>query len=220
MHESPQAPASKVRKPVRAAALIITGVFLAVIAQPLASVAATLITSADIRNGAVRSIDLNDGGVRSVDIDNGTVRSKDVANGSLQPGDFAANSLPYPGRLPSGKTVRGVYSMSGTADAASDYGSSPISFGWMLPAAPTAHFIEEGDAAPADCPGTAEMPAARPGHLCIYEGTMTNLAVRGFQDPITASSGDFVRRYGAEVSGRAAAAGDYWTSGSWAVTAP
>jgi hypothetical protein len=86
--------------------------------------------------------------------------------------------------------------------------------------APTAHFVGVGTVAPSQCPGTVAAPAATAGHLCIYEGQKTNIAVDTFQDPVTGSTGSVVRPWGAEVAARSTGAGDFVTAGSWAVTAP
>jgi hypothetical protein len=127
---------------------------------------------------------------------------------------------PFPGTLPSGATVRGSYAVVGTAAAHLDAAGDSISFGFSLGAAPTAHFIPAAGPTDLNCPGTPAAPQANPGHLCIYEGTRSNIFVAGFQDPVTLSSGSVVRPYGAEVGARADVAGDFWTVGSWAVTAP
>jgi Collagen triple helix repeat (20 copies) len=127
---------------------------------------------------------------------------------------------PFPGTLPSGATVRGSYAVVGTAAAHLDAAGDSISFGFSLGAAPTAHFIPAAGPTDLTCPGTPAAPQANPGHLCIYEGTRSNIFVAGFQDPVTLSSGSVVRPYGAEVGARADVAGDFWTVGAWAVTAP
>jgi hypothetical protein len=116
--------------------------------------------------------------------------------------------------------VRGGYAVFGTATASGALAGDQISFGFELSAAPTAHFIASGATPPAACPGTAALPQASPGNLCIYEGTDANVAARGFQDPVTLATGATVRPWGAEVGAVSAAAGNFYTAGSWAVTAP
>lgn len=126
---------------------------------------------------------------------------------------------PFVDTLPSGKSETGAYVMRGTAAAASSRGGADISFSIPLAAAPTAHFLNAGDAPTADCPGTPVAPTASPGHLCIYEGFVSNMSL-GFQDPVTAATGGIIRPYGAVVVGTSTAAGNFISSGGWAVTAP
>jgi hypothetical protein len=127
---------------------------------------------------------------------------------------------PFPGTLPSGATVRGAYSVGGTAAANNNFFSDAISFGFVLASAPTPHFIPLAGPTSPDCPGSAATPEANPGHLCIYEGSRVNVGVAGFNDPVTGASGSTVRPWGAEVGARSSAAGDLMERGSWAVTAP
>ena len=126
----------------------------------------------------------------------------------------------FPGLLPSGATLRGAYAVFGTASSSGALAGDQISFGFELSAAPTAHFINSGATPPAACPGTAAQPEAAPGNLCIYEGTVANVGARTFQDPVTLLTGSTVRAWGAEVGAVSAAAGNFYTAGSWAVTAP
>jgi hypothetical protein len=128
---------------------------------------------------------------------------------------------PFPGLLPTGKTVRGAYSVSGTAPAAGSLAIDSISFGFVLAAAPTDHFIAAAGPADARCPGTAAAPEASPGHLCIYEAKRSNVGGAGSIDPVTGTgTSGSVRAYGAAVLAKAAAGGTFFSLGSWAVTAP
>ena len=57
----------------------------------------------------------------------------------------------------------------------------PISFPIPLAAdieGANVHVVGESGTPPAECPGTADAPAADPGHLCIYAGNDPN----GFAD--------------------------------------
>jgi|SRR6478609_539093 len=131
-------------------------------------------------------------------------------------GDAGA-AAPVGGLLPSHKTVIGVFAFGASGGIPRDsinYG------GYVLPAAPQAHYIEIGDAIPAGCTGgSAANPKANPGNLCIYEaffegGLSSN---RGFFDPITDSTVS-VRAFGAGVYGECTTA--CFVDGSWAVTSP
>jgi hypothetical protein len=121
---------------------------------------------------------------------------------------------PFPGTLPSGQTIRGVWVALNQATAVSEETQVPISFGFQLASAPTRHYINVGAAAPPECPGSGANPQAQAGHLCLYETFNSNVtANRGVQavsDP----------KSGAEVFIHATAAGEYFTFGSWAVTSP
>jgi hypothetical protein len=126
---------------------------------------------------------------------------------------------PFPGVLPSGETVRGYYYAGGTAAAAEGFTTDSIAFGYQLAAAPQPHFIRSGNTAPAQCPGSAQAPQAQPGHLCVYEGSAVNADARNtttFVDPFDETA----LGVGAGVFVRASAAGDFFTQGTWAVTAP
>lgn len=125
------------------------------------------------------------------------------------------------GTLPSGQTLRGSYVAEGTAAASDAVAAGEISFGVELSSTPNAHFIKVGDSGGSSCPGNAASPSATAGNLCIYEGQNTNAkSSRTYADPVTLSLGSTVRPWGAAVVVRASAAGDFSTSGSWAVTAP
>lgn len=127
---------------------------------------------------------------------------------------------PFVSTLPSGKTLTGAFANIGHATAATQRIGSAITFAFPLAAAPTAHFIGKGTTPPAQCPGTAADPKAAAGNLCIYEGVASNVGVQSFEDPVTGATGSTTRVFGIEVVGFSSAAGDYDSSGSWAVTAP
>ncbi|HET6657183.1 MAG TPA: hypothetical protein VFG61_04725 [Gaiellaceae bacterium] len=126
------------------------------------------------------------------------------------------------GKIPAGRTIRGTYSIDGTAAAVSDDDSTDISFGWTLADAPIAHFIAEGATPPASCPGNAANPRAAKGHLCVYEADQTNAdgGTRAVYDPVTYVAGIAnTHGFGVYMYG-AAATGFYTSHGSWAVTTP
>ena len=124
--------------------------------------------------------------------------------------------LPGQRNLRPGKTVRGAYQMGGTADAAFELAASEISFGWRFAAAPIPHFIRLGRTPPPACPGTIRAPAARRGHLCVYEDFNDNAGARH----VTTGKGDRTTyRVGAALFVRSLAAGDFFSEGTWAATA-
>ena len=54
--------------------------------------------------------------------------------------------------------------------------NTSVSFVYALAAAPAVHFVRQGTAAPAQCPGNATFPQATAGNLCVYETERLNTA--------------------------------------------
>lgn len=120
------------------------------------------------------------------------------------------------GRPPAGTTLRGTYAMGGSAGTVGDLAISEIAFGYTLGAAPIAHFIEFGATPPTACPGSATSPQAAPGHLCIYESEQVAAGLRDTNGP----GGDgSTYSFGTRIFIRSAAAGDFYSMGTWATTA-
>jgi hypothetical protein len=133
----------------------------------------------------------------------------------------AVSEAAYPnnGVVP-GTTMRGVYGIDFEAQDAFDAGVDSLSFGFTLAAAPTGHFIAEGGTPPAECPGTATMPEADPGHLCVYEteGTNWNSVCITRNSPSWACH--LTDSYGAGLYFDSTSTGRTFSVGTWAVTAP
>jgi len=126
---------------------------------------------------------------------------------------------PLPATLPSGKTLTGAFGMRGDAAAGSEAVEDGISFQFPLASSPTVHVIAPSDTPPAECPGTSLAPAAMPGQLCIFFGFDSgNISTFSFYS--AADGGSSIFTHGAVPYIRAAAAGYYESSGTWAVTAP
>lgn len=119
--------------------------------------------------------------------------------------------------LPSGSTMRGAFVAWNGNSAAGEYTITGVAYVFNLSAAATPHFIAQGTAPPAGCPGTATTPQASPGHLCLYEVSGINREVR-----VCATSGACVvsSPWGFMVELRSPTAGSSYTYGAWAVTAP
>ena len=189
--------------------------------------------SGQLRPGAVAKTDIRANAVTSGKVKNFSLLAKDFKAGQLPAGAKGATGAAgaagpvgpkgdtgaYPTVLPSGQTLIGAFANIGNNTGNQRIGSA-ISFPIPLAAAPTAHFVNKGATAPAECPGSAATPRAAPGHLCIYEGVATNVSFQSFEDPVTAATGSTTRVFGVEVVGFSTASGDYQSSGSWAVTAP
>ena len=207
-------------------------------ATPLGQAASRLV----LPKNSVGAVQLKKSSVAGKKIAKNAVTSPKVKDGSLLAADFKAGQLPrgpqgpkgdpgpqgiqgqqgpagpYPNLLPSGKTVRGAYTISDTALNAGNTATTAISFGFQLSSAPTAHYIVPGGAN-ANCPGTAAAPQANPGHLCVYEGYRANILTGGFLDPLDWVGGT-IRPWGTQLWFSAAGAGNFRIAGSWAVTAP
>jgi hypothetical protein len=130
---------------------------------------------------------------------------------------------PFPdGNLPSGKTVRGNFFMSGDAAGADAEAVDSLSFVYTLAAAPAPHFITEGGASPPGCPGTADDPQAAPGQLCVYEkaaiGPVGTRDICGLG--IAGSTCPGSNRWGAGVYELSTGTGRFQSAGTWAVSAP
>lgn len=117
------------------------------------------------------------------------------------------------------KTIQGNYAAGLQAANTDDDGWDSISFGFELAAAPQEHFIPAGGAAPPQCPGSAVNPQAAPGHLCVYESVDFN---RGSVVIFSGTTGwtDEASKWGAGLWLIPAAAGNAYSYGTWAVTAP
>jgi hypothetical protein len=213
-------------------------------------------TSYGLATGSIGSREIENNSVRSKDIRANEVRSGDVRNFSLLERDFKTGELPagprgatgatgpqgatgptgatgaaFPtGNLPSGRTMKGVYSLGGRGI---DRGVAHISFPVQLAAAPSVAMtrldpLEPGNPSTALCPGSATNPLAAPGFLCIYEANRfgTGSGVPGLCDPagaICSNTGGagISRRWGVYIEFTPAVDnGNFGSNGTWAVTAP
>jgi hypothetical protein len=124
-----------------------------------------------------------------------------------------AKYAPYP------KVTRGVFHMTMTSGASGESAGADISYGVLLTAAPTAHYILLGDPVPPGCLGTPAAPDALPGNLCVFEaynfGSLSGAATRGVAS-ITAIGG-VANTMGAIVYGFTNGTGNGRAAGSWAM---
>lgn len=165
--------------------------------------------------------------ITSAKVRNGTLRPQDFASGTARRGVRGPEGPPGPaggvaGTLPSGKTLRGRWSVAGgnPDGAAGDIVSDSLSFGAQLPSAPTRVFVFGASPGGAQCPGTADAPEAAAGILCIYVEYQVNL--NNAIETIIATTTGVTSRQGAEIYivNQAATPGGFGARGSWAVTAP
>lgn len=145
---------------------------------------------------------------------------------------------PFPGVLPRGKTLTGVWAIAG-ATSGEQAIDGDISFGFQFASAPDPVVVSLNDtpqqATAAGCPGTVTEPRADPGKLCIYEagrgGTKsTVLTTDASGDPahlyvfvppgFSAADADKATRFGAGLEILSDGAGNPWANGTWAATSP
>lgn len=195
------------------------------------------VTTAKIKNGAITSSKVNVSGFPKVpsatSADSATnathASNADNATNATNAGhaisaDKAikattaerASGASAPETLASGKTLRGHYHIelnSGSGGANNPDLGQGYSYIFPLASAPEGHFIPNGAVPPAECPGTVENPEAKPGNLCVYEGTShaNDLVVLGTESD-QFGFGLLLIITGSNNFG--------WSIGSWAVTAP
>jgi hypothetical protein len=176
---------------------------------------------------SVGSKQLRANAVTSGKVKNGTLRTNDFSASALRRGTRGPTGPPGPAgavtaTLPSGKTLRGRWAVSGVSpDAApGDIESDALSFGAQLSAAPKRVFVFTAGSGGTQCPGTADAPEAAAGILCFYVEYQNNIN-NGIETIIGTTSGA-TSRQGAElyIVNNATTPGGFGARGSWAVTAP
>jgi hypothetical protein len=184
------------------------------------------VTGSKLGNGAVTTAKLADGSVTNSKIANGVVgtgklgnevvTTEKLKNGSVTPAKLSAEVTAPGGNLRTGQTLRGQFAVGG-ADGQALWTAQ--SFAFPLAAAPKSEVIDPPSATTANCPGitgtTGQNPQAAAGYLCLYVTSKANLAAGKLTVP-----GVALTRLGFAIEGTAEAAGDFYGSGQWAVTAP
>ena len=125
-----------------------------------------------------------------------------------------------PGTLASGKTLTGTYVVSMVAAAAGNLMLTNINYPLPLASTPTANFIPSGGASTANCPGSPTSPQAAAGILCVYEGFGVNETFSGFFQTSTGNISATADTFGSGFYFSLVAAGQAYSSGTWAVKAP
>ncbi|HWB69486.1 MAG TPA: hypothetical protein VG518_05875 [Solirubrobacterales bacterium] len=119
----------------------------------------------------------------------------------------------FPETLPSGKTLRGIYSFAGHKTT----GYSPnfaIVYQPPLAFQPTLNLVKEGEGPTAACPGGPNDPQAAPGSLCVYEARNDSATELNVLESETGG------RLGALLFADVSENTNFEFDGSWAVTAP
>jgi hypothetical protein len=175
------------------------------------------VTNSKIANGAVGNSKLGNEAVTTSKLAKEDVTTEKLKNGSVTSAKLGSDVGPFVGdNLRSGQTLRGQFAVGGAAGA-------PIwtaqSFAFPLAAAPKAEVIDPVTATTGNCPGitggSGQNPGAAAGYLCLYVTSKANLAAAGLVVP-----GVALTRLGFAIEGTAEAAGSFYGSGQWAVTAP
>lgn len=135
-----------------------------------------------------------------------------VVNAATVDGIDSSAFLPD-GTPPAGTTIRGTYALGSDGE----FGWDSISFGVELPTAPTVHFLPDGSAATANCPGTPSEPEAAAGHLCVYERNAGSATDQDVFNPATGTPSG-ATRWGAGVIGYNTGTTAFWSYGAWALT--
>jgi hypothetical protein len=214
---------SKISIALAATALLVSVLF----ATPLGQAASNLVLaknsvgSKQVINGSLQQADLSKKARKALKGSTGPrgFTGAQGAQGAKGPSGQPGPEGPFPaGDLPSGKTMRGAYTLGWSAAAPSGLAVDGYSFGFRLASAPIAHYIAQGTPPPAQCPGSASEPEAQAGHLCVYEAKKTNVSSFAIGNPIT--NGPGASRYGFFIQTQATAAGFFYSNGTWAVTSP
>jgi hypothetical protein len=179
----------------------------------------------DLKNGSVTGADVKDGSIGSADIADGGVTSGDIADGTVAAADLEAPAQAVlDDRIPSGRTVTGVVYFDTSASGSGDYGvtvSLPARAHAVLTNA-TVNFRSTGaplfaaEEADHQCTGSAAVPTAPAGRVCVYRVTSaTGTAdIRAGATYAQESDRDFAVRW-QDTDGA-----DVFLTAVWAYTAP
>lgn len=176
-----------------------------------------IISTAKLADGAVIAAKIKNSSVTTNKLNNGAVTTVKLADGSVTLAKLADNVAPLLGTLKSGQTLRGVFDLGSTAAAPGDTARDAAGFQFPLLNAPTATVLKAGETN-ANCTGlgggNSQTPQATGGNLCVYITASENL------DETTPLAAENNTRLGFGLVAKAKAAGAYYASGQWAVTAP
>ena len=202
--------------------------FVALTGTAVATTSA-LITGAQIKNDSITGADVKNKSLSARDIKGQLRGARGLPGERGLPGVPGAKGDkgdkgqtgepgPFPTTLPAGKTLEGSWGLGGYG--ANDFNVTEISFPYPLAEAPVAHLIAPGALPPTGCSGDVVSPEAKPGHLCIFRGSESSfLGVLGIYDPASGADNE-ASTQGILVYAFSAGASDYYTGGTWAVTAP
>jgi hypothetical protein len=174
------------------------------------------VTNSKIAANAVGASAIANNVVGSAKLGNEVVTTEKIKNGSVTAAKLGPEVAAPGGNLRPGQTLRGQFAVGGA-------GGSPIwtaqSFAFPLAGAPKSEVVDPATATTGNCPGITgaggQNPQAAAGYLCLYVTSKANLAAGGLIVPAVG-----LTRLGFAIEGTAEAAGSFYGSGQWAVTAP
>lgn len=182
-----------------------------------AKLAKNSVINQSIAAGVVGTNKLGNDVVTTAKLAKEAVTTEKLDNGSVTAAKLNSEVGPLLGTLKSGQTLRGSFTLGGTAALAGDKARSGQSFQLPLTNAPIAEVIDPATATTAACPGitggNGQTPGATAGQLCFYVTNATNAGTPTVPGVALTRLG-----FGLEVA--AVAGGDFSVSGQWAVTAP
>jgi hypothetical protein len=124
-----------------------------------------------------------------------------------------------PSVVPSGKTLRGVWQISGYATAAGQYTDTQVSFDYPFATAPVPVIVTtSSNQNPAACKGSVANPTAAKGFVCVYVTSETNIAALSTVSAVTNVIGQ-ATKFGWGIYETTAGAGNIVVNGTWAATA-
>ncbi len=177
-----------------------------------------------LKNNAVTWAKIKNGVITSSKIREGSLLRQDFAVGQLSAGPQGAAGEkgekgkqgepgPLVTSLPSGKSLRGIFSFAGHGTSGSNP-TEPISYQFPIASGPTTNVIGVSAKATSACPGSAKDPRAEPGNLCVYETRDEG------ELELTASNDIAGGKFGAVLSAKVPSEADFEFAGTWAVSAP
>lgn len=222
--------------------LLLGGVAYAAVQLPKNSVGAK-----QLKRNAVTGPKIKDGAISAAKLQKSTLGElRGPAGPQGVPGPVGQAGPPGPsgpagGALPSGVTLRGSLRLAnGTGSTVNNlFATTAISFGgYILRERPVINLVLPSFAkipAPAACPGTASVPEAAPGNLCIYlvtispsSGGSVVISDPGTDTPqlqfnvdtkaITLAGDGRAGRVGFGISHSVSVTSGILTTGTWAVT--
>jgi hypothetical protein len=217
------------RRPSPAMGVAFLALVLAVSGTAVALPGRNLITSDDIKKGAVKNVDIGRSAVSSTKIRNGAVGTAKLGNNAVTGAKVNESSLgPVPlattantagslSTLPPGQSQSGFFSAGGANDSATGYIGAGITYRQPL-ATPiaNANIIDtQGAASVPHCPGVGQ---ADPGYLCLYNRIFSGVgAGYGYSD---SPPGYFSTPSNGVVLYWPVTAANAWAGGQYTVTAP
>ena len=222
-------------KRFRPSGSMVVALIALVVATTGSAVAASLITSAQIKDGTIQTKDISKKtlkalkgkqGARGATGAAGAAGAAGPAGPAGAPGtqgekgekgdqgnrgtDFSPNAT-----LPSGASLTGTW---GVGSGANGFAADSIDYRIPLATAPSAHYIATPGDQTADCSGPGHAAA---GHLCVYEiGGTANEVFSSIYNHESGTASNGSGKNGFVLYLQSGGTQNNYASGSWTVTAP